>query len=357
MVHPVAPPVPVPQPVVQPVMQPEPQPQPVVQPVPAPPQMVQPAPQLVASPLTPDVPIESMTDDELIAFLSNSMAETGAVVQGDSLLSLEELNARFLAEARAGESAPFAPISESFDVISPAMTGFAPDDSLSVTQYTGATAAIDGETLMVPSAETTTLIPDDSTMISAFHDLDESDQKSSKIRKPLWILGIVLWVTTVILLLMTTFGFMTYNNEVTKFGNYGIYYQRSETMEPDVPYGSLVVATKLKEGEGKLGDNVLFGIDPTGASDKVVLRRIVNVLRIDTQVDYDTILLTDRDTSREQFSSDQALMILRFAIPGLGFLIDLLIANVWWLIGAFVASLVLVGVFRPRRKEKDYVLQ
>jgi hypothetical protein len=81
------------------------------------------------------------------------------------------------------------------------------------------------------------------------------------------------------------------------------------------------------------------------------LRRVVNVLRTNNETTYDTIAMSDRENTHEQFSNRQALARKTMAIPLLGFLIDWLTVHLWWTIGAFVLSLILVTA--ARRRDRD----
>jgi len=195
------------------------------------------------------------------------------------------------------------------------------------------------------------LAPDPVAQVAAFDDLDDGIQQSRS-RAFMRFVGILLWVTTVVLLLLTTFGFLTRSNNVTKFGDYGVFYQRSENMEPDIGYGSLVIGPLLGPNSGQSGDDVVFVLRQSDDGAAVSLRRIVNVMRTGSTTSYDTISLADRENSSEVFEDGNAVMKRTVSVPGLGFLIDWLTENVWWIIGAFMLSLLLVTVFRPRPRAR-----
>jgi amino acid transporter len=191
----------------------------------------------------------------------------------------------------------------------------------------------------------------DSSQDMQLIDLDGHPEKTNRARSMMRTFGILLWSVAVVLLVFTAIGFATSNKPITPLGSLGLYYMRSDSMEPDVGYGSLVIATSIADRTAEIGDTILFAPDATGEKDEVVMRRVVNVLLSDNQVSYDTTIRSDEGRSHQQFSSDQALMGLVAYIPYLGLFIDWLTANVWWIVGAFVISLVLVAT--TRRKEPE----
>jgi len=192
---------------------------------------------------------------------------------------------------------------------------------------------------------------DPAAQVAAFDTLKEKPKRSSWFRKLMRFLGTLLWIATVLGLLLATVGFLTRSNPLTTVGDFGLYYQRLDNMEPDVGLGSLVIARSMNPDEGVLGDDILFTLDDSDALGSVALRRVVNVLRANNTTTYDTIALADRENTHEQFEAGQVRMRKAFAVPWLGFLIDQLTVNVWWIIGAFVLSLLLVTLFRPKRHE------
>jgi len=194
------------------------------------------------------------------------------------------------------------------------------------------------------------IAPDPVAQVAAFDALADNQPKQSRFRSFMRLVGILLWIATVILLLLTTFGFLTRNNDVSKFGNYGVFYQRSENMEPDVGYGSLLIGPLMDKDSGRMGNDVVFTLDQPDGNKSVELRRITAVVRTNSDTSYDTIVTTDRENSHEVFEGNTAVMKKAFGIPGLGLLIDWLTENVWWVIGAFMLSLFLVTVFRPRQR-------
>jgi len=192
----------------------------------------------------------------------------------------------------------------------------------------------------------------------AFEELAEQTSSGGGLRKLLRVIGIILWISTILMLLLTALGFLTRNTSVTSFFNkYGLYYQHSESMEPEINYGSLVLGPLMKGDDVQVGDDIVFDIDPNGTNQGTALRRVTNVVRTGDAATFDTVALADRDNSQEQFSADQVLMRSFLAIPLLGLAIDWLTGNVWWTIGLFVLSLLLVTLCKPKYDDDDLMLQ
>ena len=202
--------------------------------------------------------------------------------------------------------------------------------------------------------DTVPIAVDAAAQVAAFDTLKDTPTRSSWWRKLLRFLGILLWILTVLGLVLSAIGFLTRSNPVTTIGNFGMYYQRTTDMAPDIENGSLVITRMMQPDEGALGDDIIFALNENDSLESVVLRRVVNVLRASDSTTYDTIALADRENTHEQFDGKNALMKKMFRIPLLGLLIDQLTVNVWWVIGLFLLSLVLVSAFRPEKHHEHF---
>ena len=202
--------------------------------------------------------------------------------------------------------------------------------------------------VQIPVAQPIEMAPKQVAAVSKFDNLSDQ-QEPSRMRALLRLLGTLLWIATILALLLTTFGFLTRNNLITSFGDYGVFYQRSADMEPEIKDGSLVILQNLDSDDGIIGDDIIFSRKGAVTGDPVTLRRIVNVLRTESKTTYDTIALADRDNTHEQFEEDSVLMRTLLTIPYLGGIIDWLTDYVWLTLAAFLLSLLLMLLCRPKR--------
>ncbi|MCL2491972.1 MAG: hypothetical protein FWE87_04395 [Coriobacteriia bacterium] len=191
-----------------------------------------------------------------------------------------------------------------------------------------------------------TPLPPETT--ATFDDLAEQVERPGGWRGLMRTLGILLWIAAVLGLLLSAFAFLTRNNPITSFGDFGVYYQRRSDMEPDIRNGSLIIAREMEPNGGVIGDDLLFATNQESEG-RAALRRVVNVIRAESRTTYDTIALADRENTHEQFTEEQVLMKKLVSIPYLGALLDWLTDHIWWTLGAFLLSLLLMSLFRRKQ--------
>ena len=192
------------------------------------------------------------------------------------------------------------------------------------------------------------LTPTAQKHVAAFDTLDEQPKATSPWRAFLRTLGLLLWIATLLALLLAAFGFLTRSHPISRLGNWGVYYMRSTSMQPDVNHGDLLITEALVPTQVGPGDRIVFA-GTSGDAEETRLREVIEVYQADGTQSFDAIGVADPTNTREMFGSDQVLMRVIARVPGLGQFIDWLTETIWWVIGAFLLSLLLIVLTRPRR--------
>ncbi|MCL2025072.1 MAG: hypothetical protein FWG78_04800 [Coriobacteriia bacterium] len=173
---------------------------------------------------------------------------------------------------------------------------------------------------------------------------------ASKDDDPGWLvpimraIGIVLLVVAVIFAIGAAIGFATNNERGVDLGGYHIYYMRTQSMEPDIPFGSLVIASRATESNIVVGDKVAFMVE--GNPDVFDLAKVVRVNSTNGRLNYMTLQPSQSADQAVSRSPASAISVVQFYLPDVGLAIELLMASIWWIAGGFVLGVVLLMIFK-----------
>jgi len=145
------------------------------------------------------------------------------------------------------------------------------------------------------------------------------------------------------------------SNDKYNFMGYSWFTVVSESMQSEIPYGSLVIVQKTDEGEIKIGDDITF---IRKADETAVTHRVINIYeKYGEQGDrgFQTWGIDNAEPDHEIIHSGDIVGVVKFIIPGLGNVLH----QIAVIIGVFLVlfgGIIIISVATKKRfnkKEND----